>query len=72
MDHEPTKILAQFKSQEPLELDKLPNQHGIYSLHDHAGEIRYIGVTHSLNMGFRKRIWSYHVAGSEDYSHKFS
>jgi hypothetical protein len=53
-------------------LSDLPQEHGIYALHDHTGAIRYIGITKADKYGFRGRINNRHVSGSEGRSHKFS
>ena len=55
-----------------LLLGVLPREHGIDALHDHAGEMRYIGVTAKDRLGFTGRINGRHVGGSESRSHKFS
>ncbi|WP_156034711.1 hypothetical protein [Pseudorhizobium marinum] len=67
-----SEVLKQLISQEPSCLDALPRDHGIYSLHDHEGNIRYIGITKGDKYGFYGRIYSRHVSGSEGRSHKFS
>jgi hypothetical protein len=56
----------------PVRLEDLPDDHGIYALRDHVGQIRYIGVTASKQVGFHNRINGRHVTGSEGRSHKFS
>lgn len=68
----PEAVLQSLHEQTPVGLAELPNEHGVYALVDHAGSIRYIGVTESPRMGFRRRIFQYHVTGSEGRSHKFS
>lgn len=68
----PEEVLQALQDQTPTALAELPNSHGVYALVDHAGSIRYIGVTESPKMGFRRRIFQYHVTGSEGRSHKFS
>lgn len=65
-------IFQRLSTSAPICLNMLPNSHGIYALVDHAGAIRYIGVTASPSVGFHNRIFSRHVAGSEGRSHKFS
>jgi hypothetical protein len=55
-----------------MRLEAVPREHGIYALHDHAGAIRYIGITKSDKYGFYGRINIRHVSGSEGRSHKFS
>lgn len=66
------EVLSQLISREPSRLDTLPRDHGIYALHDHIGDIRYIGITKGDRNGFYGRIYSRHVSGSEGRSHKFS
>lgn len=68
----PESILQKLQEQTPVALSGLPNEHGVYALVDHSGSIRYIGVTESPAMGFRRRIFQYHVTGSEGRCHKFS
>ncbi|MET3892707.1 hypothetical protein ABIE41_003783 [Bosea sp. OAE506] len=68
----PAAVLRHLTMIEPSRLDVLPNQHGIYALHDHGGDIRYIGITSSAQSGFFDRIHNRHAAGSEGRSHKFS
>jgi hypothetical protein len=68
----PEAILQKLQEQMPVALADLPNEHGVYALFDHSGSIRYIGVTESPDMGFWRRIFQYHVTGSEGRSHKFS
>lgn len=65
-------VLQKLQEQAPVALKDLPNEHGVYALVDHTGAIRYIGVTESPAMGFWRRIYQYHVTGSEGRSHKFS
>jgi hypothetical protein len=59
-------------TRDPVRLDALPREHGIYALHDHAGLIRYVGITKKDKDGFYGRINNKHVSGSESRSHKFS
>lgn len=68
----PKAILLALQQQAPIKLASLPDEHGVYALIDHTGLIRYVGVTESSAMGFRRRIYQYHVTGSEGRSHKFS
>ena len=70
--HDPKEILRQLSTQPLVPLSQLPALHGIYALADHAGIIRYIGVTKSERMGFHNRIHNYHVRGSIGRSHKYS
>ena len=65
-------VLQKLQEQTPVALADLPNDHGVYGLVDHTGAICYIGVTESPAMGFWRRIYQYHVTGSEGRSHKFS
>lgn len=65
-------VLEQLIGGKPSRLDALPRDHGIYALHDHFGDIRYIGITKGDKNGFYGRIYSRHVSGSEGRSHKFS
>ncbi|WP_203077392.1 hypothetical protein [Falsiroseomonas ponticola] len=69
---DPTKVFHELTAREPIPLDALPHDHGIYALYDHAGLIRYIGITKKDKYGFHGRIHSRHVGGSEERSHKFS
>jgi hypothetical protein len=64
-------VLHALSSREPVALEKLPDEHGIYALFDHTGCIRNIGVTRAAG-GFKRRINAKHVTGSEGYGHKFS
>jgi len=57
---------------EPQSLKDLPDSFGIYALWDHEKKIRYIGCTPKATTGFRNRVASRHVTGSEGRSHKFS
>jgi hypothetical protein len=66
------EVLNELISREPSCLDALPHDDGIYALHDHVGDIRYIGITKGDKNGFYGRIYSRHVSGSEGRSHKFS
>ena len=68
---DPTSVLLNLTTQDPIRLDALPREPGIYALHDHLGAIRYVGIT-ADRYGFRGRINSRHVSGSESRSHKFS
>jgi hypothetical protein len=72
MMSDPSIVLRELVSREPVRLGALPHDHGIYALHDHAGAIRYIGITKSIDSGFFDRIHNRHVTGSEGRSHKFS
>jgi hypothetical protein len=69
---EPRSVLDALTSREPVALEMLPNEHGVYALYDHTGQVRYFGVTTADKIGFRNRINSRHVTGSEGRSHKFS
>jgi hypothetical protein len=69
---EPYSVLDFLTSRVPVTLEKLPNEHGVYALIDHMGQVRYFGVTAAATGGFRVRINNKHVTGSEGYSHKFS
>ncbi|ESX80270.1 hypothetical protein X759_14140 [Mesorhizobium sp. LSHC420B00] len=66
------QVLEQLVNGEPSRLDALPRDYGIYALHDHHGDIRYIGITKGDKNGFYGRVFSRHVSGSEGRSHKFS
>lgn len=68
----PLVVLRHLTASDPVRLDKLPREHGIYALHDHVGTIRYVGITKSSKSSFYDRINNRHVTGSEDRSHKFS
>ena len=69
---DPHSVLDTLTSSEPVALEKLPDEHGVYALFDHTGQVRYFGVTAAADGGFRVRINNKHVTGSEGYSHKFS
>ena len=69
---DPRAILRDLTTRDPVRLDALPRDHGIYALHDHTGSIRYIGITKADKYGFHGRINNRHVSGSESRSHKFS
>jgi hypothetical protein len=69
---EARSVLEALTSREPVALEKLTNEYCIYALFDHAGQIRYFGATAAKNGGFKMRIYSKHVTGSEGRSHKFS
>lgn len=57
--------------EQPLKkIDDLPVAVGVYALADHLGEIHYIGITAADS--FRDRIFSRHVNGSEERSHKLA
>jgi hypothetical protein len=64
-------VLNTLVSSVPVRLEALPKERGIYALHDHAGQIRYIGCT-PRGGNLRGRVFGRHVGGSEDRSHKFS
>lgn len=68
----PETIYQNLLSRERALLTALPRTHGIYALFDHAGAMRYIGITPGDRDGFYGRINKRHVAGSEHRSHKFS
>jgi hypothetical protein len=57
-------------SQKLRKIDDLPDAVGIYALADHLGEFHYIGITKADS--FRDRIYSRHVNGSEERSHKLA
>jgi hypothetical protein len=69
---EPSFVLRNLTTRDPVRLDALPREHGIYALHDHAGAIRYNGITKTDRYGFHGRINGRYVGGSESRSHKFS
>jgi hypothetical protein len=64
------ECLADLQSQQLRKIDDLPHAVGIYALADHTGLIRYIGMTAAAS--FRDRIYSRHVNGSEERSHKLA
>ena len=64
------ECLEALKSQKLNKIDDLPNAVGLYALADHLGEIHYIGITEADS--FRDRIYSRHVNGSEERSHKLA
>ena len=72
MPLDPAVVYRALISQERQSLPSLPRTHGIYALFDHAGEMRYVGITAGDRNGFYGRINNRHVAGSESRSHKFS
>jgi hypothetical protein len=76
LDHtmilDPCLVLRSLTTSAPVYLNDLPQEHGIYALHDHTGAIRYIGITKADKHGFRGRINNRHASGSEGRSHKFS
>jgi hypothetical protein len=51
-------------------IDNLPNAVGVYALADHLGDLHYIRITAADS--FRDRIYSRHVNGSEERSHKLA
>jgi hypothetical protein len=69
---DPVVVLQRLVTSAPVRVDALPHEHGIYALHNHAGAIRYIGITKADKYGFYGRINNRHVSGSESRSHKFS
>jgi hypothetical protein len=69
---DPYVVLRDLTTRDPIRLDALPRDHGIYALHDHTGSIRYVGITKGDRYGFYGRINNRHVSGSESRSHKFS
>lgn len=64
------ECLEALKNQKLKRIDDLPNAVGVYALADHLGEIHYIGITEADS--FRDRIYSRHVNGSEERSHKLA
>jgi hypothetical protein len=64
------ECLNDLKDQKLKKIDDLPDATGVYGLADHLGVIRYIGVTAADS--FRDRIYSRHVNGSEERSHKLA
>jgi hypothetical protein len=64
------ECLNELKNQKLRKIDDLPKATGVYSLADHLGDIHYIGVTAADS--FRDRIYSRHVNGSEERSHKLA
>jgi hypothetical protein len=68
----PLDVFRELTSREPVALNVLPHDHGIYALYDHTGLIRYIGITRRDRYGLHGRIHGRHVGGSEGRSHKFS
>jgi hypothetical protein len=62
--------LDQLLSQSLRRFDDMPNAIGLYGLGDHEGKLHYFGMTDSAS--FRDRIWSRHITGSEDRSHKLA
>lgn len=64
------ECLAALQSQPLRKIDDLPHATGVYALADHEGAIHYIGITAADS--FRDRIYSRHVNGSEERSHKLA
>ena len=64
------ECLSELKNQTLRRIEDLPKATGVYGLADHLGNIRYIGVTAADS--FRDRIYSRHVNGSEERSHKLA
>lgn len=64
------ECLSELKHQTLRRIDDLPKATGVYALADHLGNIHYIGVTAADS--FRDRIYSRHVNGSEERSHKLA
>jgi hypothetical protein len=64
------ECLSELKNQRLRKIDDLPKATGVYGLADHLGDIHYIGVTAADS--FRDRIYSRHVNGSEERSHKLA
>lgn len=69
---DPHSVLHALSSREPVALEQLTNERGVYALFDHTGQIRYLGVTAAIKSGFRDRIYHRHITGSKGRSHKFS
>jgi hypothetical protein len=68
---DPSATFRELSTSDPVRLHILPRDQGIYALHDHAGAIRYIGIT-KQDQGFFDRVNYKHVSGSEGRSHKFA
>lgn len=66
----PAECLAALQSQELRRIDDLPDAVGVYALADHRGDLHYVGITEASS--FRDRIYSRHVNGSEERSHKLA
>jgi hypothetical protein len=64
------ECLSELANQKLRKIDDLPKATGVYALADHLGNIHYIGVTAADS--FRDRIYSRHVNGSEERSHKLA
>jgi hypothetical protein len=64
------EVLRELKTQKLNKIDELPPAVGVYALADHFGDLRYIGITAAVS--FRDRIYSRHVDGSEERSHKLA
>lgn len=69
---DPSAVLRNLTTNDPVRLELLPREHGIYALHDHTGAVRYVGITKADPYGFYGRINGRHANGSEGRSHKFS
>jgi hypothetical protein len=64
------ECLQALKNQKLRRIDDLPDAVGVYALTDHLRDIHYIGITAADS--FRDRIYSRHVNGSEERSHKLA
>ncbi len=64
------ECVAALQNQKLKKIDDLPDAIGVYALADHLGDIHYIGITAAES--FRDRIYSRHVNGSEERSHKLA
>ena len=42
---DPASVFRDLTTRDPVRLDAPPGEHGVYALHDHAGAIRYVGIT---------------------------
>jgi hypothetical protein len=62
--------LDQLLSQTLRRFDDMPDAIGLYGLGDHNSKLHYFGMTDSDS--FRDRIWSRHITGSEERSHKLA
>jgi hypothetical protein len=62
------ECLNELKTQKLRRIDDLPTAIGVYALANHLGNLHYIGITEADS--FRDRIYSRHVNGSEERSHK--
>ncbi|MEN3976905.1 hypothetical protein WJU21_17465 [Emcibacter sp. SYSU 3D8] len=64
------QCLDLLQTMELRKIDELPRTTGLYALADHEGTLHYIGITAAGS--FVDRIYSRHINGSEERSHKLA